>query len=437
MKSNNLMKVLCYISPRKSTKPAALCIIALLTISMLSFLTIAGVMGATATTTTFGNTNADTVTAQMGFGQINLCRFQATTTGTITALNLYCKQDPASPRYAMVRPVVYSDNNGAPGSLLGIGTNVQLPTSFNWVQLQGLSVSEKSGTYYWIGQWITNNALIRYAVNKATTSTNEMAYSYWNYNNAPSTFRPTGYANWMASVYATVISSETTPTTTPSTTPTPTPTTTLTPQSSVNNLATTPTFWRCSYSGQMLAIGSSDAATAASISYPVTKGGQTAIELRHNPTVLVYGGPNDRELDGAWTPIRPGDHIVYSAYLWADPSSIGDTFWRAGANFGLDFYSNNGRICEIATPTGITSYPNWPSSMSQTVVSPGSGGWVHIKIDFTVQSQYLADPYTGGQPADVMITPTGIVPWINWVSSNPSAESAKMWIYGTELYINP
>jgi hypothetical protein len=171
--------------------------------------------------------------------------------------------------------------------------------------------------------------------------------------------------------------------------------------------------------------------------YPVSKGGQTAMQMTPNAYYESYGFPACDELDGDYTYIAVGNTIYFSAYVWTDPSSFGDTdYGLAGGAIGIDLYGANGRICEISTPTGLPSYPSYPASMAQCRVSPGSNGWVKVTIAFTVASQYEADPW-GGYAAGSMATPTACIPWFCWDSSNPPAETAKMWVYDTTLQIDP
>lgn len=186
-------------------------------------LLVFGVSGATGklallSNSTFGDTNIESNDNTAGYGQINVCTFQCSATGTLNALSLYCFANAGSP---MVNAVVYSDNNGAPGSLLGQGTSMSAPASFGWLQLGGLSISVTSGTYYWLGFWVGGSGygdVISYANTQGST-TNKMAYLFWQYSSAPASFgTPNGYAAWMASIYATVTTS---PTPTPITTPPP------------------------------------------------------------------------------------------------------------------------------------------------------------------------------------------------------------------------
>jgi len=220
--------------------------------------------------------------------------------------------------------------------------------------------------------------------------------------------------------------------------PSPSPSTYPSPPPSGSNLAVMPTFWENTGWG----IGSTiDGGAASSMdTYPVAYGGQTCIQMSPNAYYISTrdgGGVADCEMDGEYTSVNVGDQIVFSAYIWTGSSTVGDNGNALlGGRIALDFYGAKGRICEIATPTGIPSYPNYPASMAQCTVSPNSNGWVKVSLDFTVQSQYEADPW-GGYTGGTMATPTAFIPWFAWYSSNISAETAHMYIYDTELYIIP
>ena len=219
------------------------------------------------------------------------------------------------------------------------------------------------------------------------------------------------------------------PTPTPSPTPTPAPTSA--PLNNPSNIATIPNFWSISTSGMDWSIGSKNA--VGMDTYPVTQGGQTAIQMQPNSYYKStgVGGPGTCELDGNFVSVKPGAHITFKAWIYTGASSIGDKGPLYGGSMGIDMYGSNGRICEIHTTNGAVTYPNYPTP---DTVGPNSNGWVHVTMDFTVPSQYEADPW-GSYRAGTMVSPIGFIPWFTWDSSKPSAETAHMWIYGTELYI--
>ncbi len=115
-------------------------------------------------------------------------------------------------------------------------------------------------------------------------------------------------------------------------------------------------------------------------SSPVWQGGQSAIAMLNNPSLIAqsYAGPAASELDGKFIYVHPGDHVVYKAWLWTDASSIGDSNPRSGAVIGIDLYGSNGRLAEVSTPDGTPTYPTYPSSHLQDVVPWGSYRWVQV-----------------------------------------------------------
>jgi len=161
--------------------------------------------------------------------------------------------------------------------------------------------------------------------------------------------------------------------------------------------------------------------------------------MDHNSYLITqwYAGPAVSELDGGWVAIHPGDHIVYKAWLYAESSSIGDASPNSGAVLGLDLYGSKGRLCEISTPEGTPTYPNYPATHTQDVVQWGTFKWVQVTIDFTVQSQYMADPWGAYGSGGTYDTPNAFIPWICADSSNSQNEYGHIYVCNTELYINP
>jgi hypothetical protein len=240
------------------------------------------------------------------------------------------------------------------------------------------------------------------------------------------------------------------PTPKPTGTPTPKPTPTPTPQPTTapngNNLAVIPGFW--SYSGQVAAQGWGEAHSVGSptesryFAYPVTQGGrQNCIEMDHNPVCTAYE-PDESELDGTFVKIQPGDHVVFTVWLWTGAATTTETNSRSGAVIGIDMFGSSGRIGELSSSDGKETYPNYPATMQNVVVHYGSNAWVQVTMNFVVQSQYMADPWSGvagGQAysAGTMVTPTHCCPWICGFSSSPSNEYAKIYVCGAQLTITP
>jgi hypothetical protein len=103
-------------------------------------------------------------------------------------------------------------------------------------------------------------------------------------------------------------------------------------------------------------------------------------------------------------------------------------------------YSNSGRICQIDNDVGgvVPDYTNAGYDTGTLITVPfGSGGWVHLSFSFTVARSYQADGFGGPYSVGTVVVPTAFVAWFDIVTTNPTAETANMWIYGTQLYITP
>ena len=424
MKKHNLGKTFNLVNFRKLAKPAVLFISALFIISMLSALSLPAVRAST--NQPFGDTNIEAYINTAGSGQINVCRFQSSTTGTLNSLNLYCAQNTGSP---MTSAVVYSDNNGAPGSLLGQGTSTPVLGSFGWLQLGGLSISVTSGTYYWLGFWISSsNSLISYANNHAST-TKGMAYQFGQYTSPPTSLgTPNGYATWMASIYATYT------TTTTTTTPTSSPT----PNTITNNLAPSPNGWSTATNGMWYAAGGvANDVLDKSVLY------NGAPTIRQDP-IWSTNDNYAREVNGPWLAIKPGDHIVFSCWIKTSASSYGDTNPCSGARIGIDFYGEGGVITGTASPNGASWTPSgsWATNTYLNYVHWGTSTWTQIVMSFTVASSYSASPgYAGNQNnfyVGQWVTPTGIIPWMQvWSSTYGASDSGQAWFANAQLTITP
>jgi len=172
-------------------------------ITMNAAHTIQPVFAAQGTTATFGDTNIEANIDHIPSGVKQVCRFQATATGTITHLTLYCGINGGSPK---VIGVVFADNNGAPGALLGQGNQITVPASPAWTTLTGLNVPGTNGAYYWLG-FIVGQAYpdsVNYYFK--TGATNQAAYNQ-NTNAWTSPDNPFGTPNYIPeqmSIYATV-----------------------------------------------------------------------------------------------------------------------------------------------------------------------------------------------------------------------------------------
>ena len=145
--------------------------------------------------TTFGKT--DIGLGSRGFtGYLEASRYQCEQDGVATQITLYLTGG-APGRYARV--AIYSDNTGAPGSLLGEST-AQEAVSDGWHVFTGFNIPVSENTYYWLAfQISTSNLNYHYD----TGLTNQHAYRSYVYGSFPSSFGSPSYAAEAQSIYLT------------------------------------------------------------------------------------------------------------------------------------------------------------------------------------------------------------------------------------------
>jgi hypothetical protein len=176
----------------------------------------------------------------------------------------------------------------------------------------------------------------------------------------------------------------------------------------------------------------------------VTWQGQKAIKLLdYGPAFAAFGGSSiDREVD-TWPliAVKPGDVVVLKAWVWTEPSTLGDGSTYHGASIEIDPYSGNSRISAVnlrngeLVGTGTNNYQNgWANP--QSTVPWGSGGWVQMSMTWTVPNTLQADGF-GGFALGTEVTPTGFSAIIQGLSSSTGNEGAVIYIYGTSICINP
>jgi hypothetical protein len=180
---------------------------------------------------------------------------------------------------------------------------------------------------------------------------------------------------------------------------------------------------------------------ASKYTYPVTWEGQTAIKFTdYGPP---YAGPNggvDRELDAPYVSVKAGDIVVFKALLWTEASNIGDTSSYHGADIEIDAFNGNNRICAVNNNNGVgTGDYNNGVWAPYAVIPWGSGKWVQLSMTWTVPNTLQSDGYNGanGYSLGTVVQPNRFGAIIQAFSSNPGAETAAVYICGTELYVNP
>ena len=202
------------------------------------------------------------------------------------------------------------------------------------------------------------------------------------------------------------------------------------------NLASIPDGWTESKTGQR---GIGNAQFGSKIIYPVVKDGRTAIKL------LAFGAQPylgdfvscDREINSAWRSIKAGDTIVFFGWFWTEPSTVGDTVYWRGANFGYDAYGSGGRIAPIFNNKGVGTpvYSGGVANWDEDCVPWGSGKWVYRQFTWVVPATVESDG--AGSPVGTKIVPTAMIPWIVGDSQFVGQEGAAIYVADVGLYINP
>ena len=139
------------------------------------------------------------------------------------------------------------------------------------------------------------------------------------------------------------------------------------------------------------------------------------------------------ELDGEYYPISPGQVVYFSAYLWVTPATTTEYGYNGGV-IGFDVYGSSGRIGQMNNVNGVgePDAQNGQYVWTNTYVPFGSGGWIQLSFTTTIPSTQETD-----NGAFTPETPTDMIPWICLSSSNPTSESATMYVYYTVIEINP
>ena len=152
-------------------------------------------------------------------------------------------------------------------------------------------------------------------------------------------------------------------------------------------------------------------------------------------------GYGSREIDSAWTPIHPGDTVVFSAWIWTDASTIGDSEYGHSANIGIDAYGSVGRITQINNKDGIgtPTYSNGVFDYTWVHVPWGSGAWVHVSETWIVPNTLQTDGASAySNSAGYTVVPCAIIAWIgSGAPDHAPIEGAAIYVRDIELCINP
>jgi hypothetical protein len=242
-----------------------------------------------------------------------------------------------------------------------------------------------------------------------------------------------------------------TPTSTPAPAPTatPTPTETLTPATGTN-LEPLSAFMNSNDVPIM-----PNGGNYASYDPSVTCNGYPSIQdVGKNPS-----NP-EGEVDGAWIPVSPGDHIEIS--VWVKTSASTSTDLQSGATLGFNFLGDSnlgeGIIGSTSTdqagePTAAELVCGNPTSYGYTIsgnngmtqvggliskVPFGASTWTEIQYDFIVPSTYYTYQWinpSGSAPGGVSsITGTQINEMVCWFMVNSNVNNGNVWYADPTLY---
>ena len=170
------------------------------------------------------------------------------------------------------------------------------------------------------------------------------------------------------------------------------------------------------------------ASSYATVNYGVTHNGSPSIQMGAD---YVRG---TREVDGAWSSVQPGDHIVFSAWTKSDPYH---SAWNpySGNEVGFDFYVSTNLGYGIATvdsaghqaghPQDAEVVSNYSSLTSSGPVYISWGNdWTQIIWSFTIPYTY----YTW-----VTIAPQGSsLPYAPYVCDYVQINSIVPWFTGRD-----
>lgn len=104
----------------------------------------------------------------LDWGQLN--KISVSTPVTASSIAVYCSGSGVS-----IRPVIYTDNSGTPGTLLAVGAVASAGSSFGWVQAT-ISASLPAGNY-WIGFFVDGPLTVKWDGSVSGTEADMAAYS--------------------------------------------------------------------------------------------------------------------------------------------------------------------------------------------------------------------------------------------------------------------
>jgi hypothetical protein len=190
------------------------------------------------------------------------------------------------------------------------------------------------------------------------------------------------------------------------------------PSSNVN-LAVIPDDWELTYgSGPQI----------IHLDYNVAYDGDVSIRLDPHTSSDVN---TNRECDGTWYDVKPGDHIVASVWILVGDSSTGDTSPYDGARLGMDMYAH--------TSQGygeVDGYPQTSQEHIDGMVDWGTNTWTQKTLDITIPSTYYTSVVIGGTTTETC-NPVQVDSFVLWLQVLQPTDGGLAWFANAVLYINP
>jgi hypothetical protein len=161
--------------------------------------------------------------------------------------------------------------------------------------------------------------------------------------------------------------------------------------------------------------------------------------IRNPPYVASpYTNPTgDREIDGTWLPVSPGD--IIQASVWIEVDNVTPYIDKySGGRLGMDFYAPNGQGSDItivdSLPTdgtnGVNTWMGFSNDNGVSTVTFGTVGWTQVSWDVTIPSHDYTKDVFGNT-----IHSTPITEFVCWLDVPYS--KGTVWFADSELCITP
>lgn len=161
-----------------------------------------------------------------------------------------------------------------------------------------------------------------------------------------------------------------------------------------------------------------------------------------NPSIRVDGHQDGvdqniyREVDGRGLSVKPGDRVVFKAWIKTGVRSGGNGLHPGGA-IGFDLYGPSGRLWEIHPGGDYSKFeydPAWQWQDGYEYV-PYDRDWTLMILEFTVPDKVFTTQDNGAPVSPCQAN--AIIPLMGMYSNQDKLEKGPGWFADAELYINP